>query len=62
MARPQVADGGDGFHIWRVAESILNSCGQLRRGVSLAWGLVGELRTLNLSKPTYYEMLHRTLE
>jgi hypothetical protein len=24
MARPQVADGEDGFHIWRVAANILN--------------------------------------
>jgi hypothetical protein len=25
MARPQVADGGDGFQIWRVAANILNT-------------------------------------
>jgi hypothetical protein len=25
MARPRVADGGDGFQIWRVAEDILNN-------------------------------------
>jgi hypothetical protein len=24
MARPQIADGGDGLHIWRVAENIFN--------------------------------------
>jgi hypothetical protein len=24
MARPQVADGGEGLHIWRVAANILN--------------------------------------
>jgi hypothetical protein len=24
MARPQVADGGDGLQIWRVAANILN--------------------------------------
>jgi hypothetical protein len=24
MARPQVADGGDGLHIWRVGENKLN--------------------------------------
>jgi hypothetical protein len=24
MARPQVADGGDGFQIWRVAANVLN--------------------------------------
>jgi hypothetical protein len=28
MARPQVADGGDGLQIWKVAASILNK--QLR--------------------------------
>jgi hypothetical protein len=28
MARPQVADGGDGLQIWRVATNILNK--QLR--------------------------------
>jgi hypothetical protein len=28
MARPQVADGGNGFQIWRVAANILNK--QLR--------------------------------
>jgi hypothetical protein len=24
VARPQVADGGDGFQIWRIAANILN--------------------------------------
>jgi hypothetical protein len=40
MARPQVADGGDGLQIWRVAAIILNK--QLRTadmGWSFRWGL-----------------------
>jgi hypothetical protein len=28
MARPQVADGGDGLQIWRIAENILNKQSQ----------------------------------
>jgi hypothetical protein len=28
MARPQVADGGDGLQIWRVAANILKEQGQ----------------------------------
>jgi hypothetical protein len=28
MARPQVAEGGDGLQIWRVAENILNKQSQ----------------------------------
>jgi hypothetical protein len=28
MARPQVADGGDGLQVWRVAENILNKQSQ----------------------------------
>jgi hypothetical protein len=28
MARPQVADGGDGLQIWRVAANILNKQSQ----------------------------------
>jgi hypothetical protein len=34
MARPHVADGGDGLQIRRVAANILkSSCGQLTRGI-----------------------------
>jgi hypothetical protein len=29
MARPQVADGGDGISIWRVASNILNKVCQI---------------------------------
>jgi hypothetical protein len=42
MARPQVADGGDGVHIWRVAANILkNSRRQPTGGDLAAWGLGG---------------------
>jgi hypothetical protein len=43
-ARPQVADGGDGLQIWRVAANILNKQSRTaRQGVVLqlggwAWG------------------------
>jgi hypothetical protein len=30
MARPQVADGRNGLHIWRVAANILNKDGRTR--------------------------------
>jgi hypothetical protein len=40
MARPQVADGGDGLQIWTVAANILNEkSGQPTRGGPPAWGL-----------------------
>jgi hypothetical protein len=39
MARPEVADGGDGLQIWRVAENILN------RQSRTAWGLGVRLKT-----------------
>jgi hypothetical protein len=38
MARPQVADGGDGLQIWRVAANILNKQSRIaERGVPPAW-------------------------
>jgi hypothetical protein len=46
MARPQVADGGDGLQIWRVAADILNQ--QLRsadQSRPAAWGLGVDLTT-----------------
>jgi hypothetical protein len=33
MVRPQVADGGDGLHIWRVAANILN-----KQSLTTDWG------------------------
>jgi len=39
MARPQIPDGGDGLHVWRVAANILNkSHGQSTRGGPKAAG------------------------
>jgi hypothetical protein len=39
MARPQVADGGDGLQIWEVAANILNKQSrQPTRGGPPAWG------------------------
>jgi hypothetical protein len=46
MARPQVADGGDGPRIWAVAANILKSSrGQPTRGGPPAWALGGGLTT-----------------
>jgi hypothetical protein len=40
MARPQIADGGDGLQIWRLAANILNNVsGQPTRVGPLAEGL-----------------------
>jgi hypothetical protein len=47
MARPRVADRGDGLQIWTVAANILNKHrGQPTVGGPPAWGLGGELITL----------------
>jgi hypothetical protein len=48
MARPQVADGGDGLQIWRVAANILNK--QPTRGGPPAWGLGVGLTTPHRKK------------
>jgi hypothetical protein len=46
MARPQVADGGDGLQIWRVAANILNKQSRTAdKWWSLAWGLSVGLTT-----------------
>jgi hypothetical protein len=40
MARPQVADGGDGLQIWRLPANILNKQSRTAyRGGPPAWGL-----------------------
>jgi hypothetical protein len=40
MARPQVADGGDGLQIWKLAANILNNESRTAyRSVLLAWWL-----------------------
>jgi hypothetical protein len=51
MARPQVADGGDGLQIWRVAANILNKQSQtVENGWFFSWGLGVGLKTPNLKK------------
>jgi hypothetical protein len=56
MARPQVADGGNGLRIWRVAANILNSSrGQPTRGGPPAWGLGMWLTTPHRKKVTCYK-------
>jgi hypothetical protein len=57
MAHPQVADGGDGIQIWRVAADIVNKQSrQPTRCDRQAWGLDKGLKTSSLS---CYEMLQR---
>jgi hypothetical protein len=51
MARPQVADRGDGLHIRRVAGNILNKQ-LLTVGGPPAWRLGGRLTTPPLQKVT----------
>jgi hypothetical protein len=51
MARPQVADGGDGLQIWRVAANILNKQSQTAdKGWSSSLGVCCEMskRALDL--------------
>jgi hypothetical protein len=65
MARPQVADGGEGLQIWRVAANIywIISRGQPTRGGRPAWGLGGVLTTPHRKKKeTCYEMSQRASE
>jgi hypothetical protein len=61
MARPLVADGGEGLQIWRVAANILNK--QLRTA-DKGWlgGWAGGLTTPHRKKETRYEMLQRASE
>jgi hypothetical protein len=60
MARPQVADGGGGLQIWRVAVNILNKqprtadkgwCSSLRMGVGLTTHSKNKLVTKDHKKP-----------
>jgi hypothetical protein len=46
--RPQVADGGHGLQIWRLAANILNKQSRTAdRGEPPGWGLGGVLTTTN---------------
>jgi hypothetical protein len=38
VSRAQVSDGGDGLHMWRVAENKLNKQSRSRQGVVLQLG------------------------
>jgi hypothetical protein len=49
MARPQVADGGDGLQIWRLAANILNK--QSRRAEKGWSSSLEEGRRANNSSP-----------
>jgi hypothetical protein len=56
MARPQVADGGEGLQIWRVAANILNKQSrQPTRDGPPAWGLSVGLTTPHRKKRACYE-------
>jgi len=60
MARPQVANAGDGLRIWRVVANILiNCCGQPTRGSAPPWGLGEGQKLLTAKNAASYEMLHR---
>jgi hypothetical protein len=51
MARPQVADGGEGLQIWRVAANILDKQSRTAdKGGPPAWGLDGGLTTPHRKK------------
>jgi hypothetical protein len=57
MARPQVADGGEGLQIWRVASNILNKQSRTAdKGWPSSLGLGGGLTTPHLKKIVRYEM------
>jgi len=56
VARSQVAIGGDGLQLWRVAVNIMNK--QPTRGVPSGWGF-GEGQTTHSKHTTWREMLHR---
>jgi hypothetical protein len=49
MACPQVVDGGDGLHVWRVAANILN---KQSRTADKGWSsILGVVRGANNSSP-----------
>jgi hypothetical protein len=60
MARPRVADGGDGLQIWIIAVNILSKHPWIAvdRKCSPVWGL-GEGITPSDRKETHYGMSHR---
>jgi hypothetical protein len=63
MVRPQVANGGEGLQIWRVAANILNN--ELRtagKGWPSSLRVGRGLTTPHHKKETRYEMLQRASE
>jgi hypothetical protein len=59
MARPVVADGGDGLQMWRVAANILNKQSRIAvKGWSSSLA-VGQGLTPYRKIPACYEVLHR---
>jgi hypothetical protein len=60
MARPQVADGGDGLQIWRVAANISN---KQSRTADKGWSFsLGVGRGANNSSPYKISFLQRSHE
>jgi hypothetical protein len=58
MARPQVADGGDALHIWRVAANILNNQSRAAdKGWPSSWGLGVGLTILHRKKKLVAKIL-----
>jgi hypothetical protein len=63
MARPQVADRGDCFHIWRVAANILNK--QQRTadsGLYSSFGVRRGANTPTIKRNVRYQKLHTASE
>jgi hypothetical protein len=63
MARPRVADRGDGLQIWRVAANILNKqCQTADRGWPSSLGVGRGLTTLPIKLDISYKTLHTAFE
>jgi hypothetical protein len=59
MARPQVADGGDGLQIWRVAANILNKQSRTADwGRSSSMGVGRGLTNHHLKTPNLLRNIH----
>ena len=57
MARPQVADRGDGLQEWRVAANIMNKQSRTASGVVLQLGVGGRVTSPHRKKRDCYESL-----
>jgi hypothetical protein len=61
MARCQVADGGDGFQIWRVHANVLNKQSRTDdRGGPPAWGLGEGLTAIRTTMETKWEKVSQS--